>query len=211
MSKNTELTQIQSRLFINSFLETIKDNVISGDEVKIAKFGRFAKVHVDEHTEIDPDTDIAVLTCTGGTTGIPKIVMLSHRNLVANAKQIGYLFLKQKPEGEDQFVLGHGTGLIGILPLFHLYGLGAIMNVAVGMGGIQILFPRPPPPEELLKTIYKLPNYNKFVHYTVEYMLVQMLEVNPRLVKKYPLTGRIALCGTGGGYLHPHIRDGFEW
>ncbi|MHA1111189.1 MAG: AMP-binding protein [Promethearchaeota archaeon] len=160
--------------------------------------------------EIDADNDLAVLTCTGGTTGVPKIVMLTHRNLVANGAQIGALFLKQKPDGPDPFVLGHGTGLIGILPLFHLYGLGAIMNVAVGMGGIQILFPRPPPPEELLKTIYELPNYNKFVHYTVEYMLVQMLEVNPRLVKKYPLTGRIALCGTGGGYLHPHIRDRFE-
>ncbi len=160
--------------------------------------------------EIDADHDIAVITSTGGTTGIPKLVMLSHRNLYANANQIGNLFLKQKPEEGEQFVLGHGTGLIGVLPLFHLYGLGAIMNVAVCVGAIQILFPRPPPPEELLKTIYRLPDYNKFLYYTVEYMLVQIIDVKPKIVQKYPLTGRIAITGTGGGYLHPHIRDRFE-
>ncbi|MBN2155299.1 MAG: AMP-binding protein [Candidatus Lokiarchaeota archaeon] len=162
------------------------------------------------NVSIDAHKDIAVISSTGGTTGIPKLVMLSHRNLYANANQIMNLFLKQKPEEGEQFVLGHRTGLIGVLPLFHLYGLGAIMNVAVAMGGIQILFPRPPPPEELLKTIYELPDYNKFVYYTVEYMLVQMLEVDPRIVKKYPLNGRICITGTGGGYLHPHIRDRFE-
>lgn len=159
---------------------------------------------------IDADKDIAVISSTGGTTGIPKLVTLSHRNLYANANQIGTLFLKQKPEVGEQFILGHRTGLIGVLPLFHLYGLGAIMNVAICMGGIQVLFPRPPPPEDLLKTIYKLPDYNKFLYYTVEYMLVQILDLNPKIVKKFPLSGRIAITGTGGGYLHPHIREGFE-
>ncbi|MBN2155300.1 MAG: AMP-binding protein [Candidatus Lokiarchaeota archaeon] len=162
------------------------------------------------NVEIDSNHDIAVISNTGGTTGMPKMVILSHRNLISNAFQLGYLFLKQKPEGEEKFILGHRTGFIAILPLFHLYGLGAVMNMAVAIGGYQVLFPRPPAPEEFLKTIYNLPNYNRFVHYTIEYMLIQFLEVDPKFVKRYPLNGRIAICGYGGGYLHPYVRDRFE-
>ncbi|AIO18971.1 DNA-binding protein HU [Candidatus Izimaplasma bacterium HR1] len=60
LSKNTELTQNNSRLFVNSFLEVVKDSVIEGEEVKLAKFGRFAKVHIKAHKEIDPKTKIEI-------------------------------------------------------------------------------------------------------------------------------------------------------
>lgn len=58
LSKNTDLTQNNARLFVNSMLEAIKDSVIDGEEVKLAKFGRFEKVHIEEHVETDPETGV---------------------------------------------------------------------------------------------------------------------------------------------------------
>jgi long-chain acyl-CoA synthetase len=62
---------------------------------------------------INPEEDVAVLAPTGGTTASPKAVMLTHRNLVANAMQ-----LRNWCGGID------GTeALLGVLPFFHAYGL----------------------------------------------------------------------------------------
>ena len=60
LSKHTDLTQNNSRLFVNSLLDIIKDNVIAGEEVKLSKFGRFEKVHIKEHTETDSVTGAEV-------------------------------------------------------------------------------------------------------------------------------------------------------
>jgi long-chain acyl-CoA synthetase len=84
--------------------------------------------------EIDPDKDLAVLQYTGGTTGTPKGAMLSHGNLVSNA--IGC-----KAWLGD---LGQGLGAVGVLPLFHIFAMTCVMNVAVAVGGFQLLFPKPP-------------------------------------------------------------------
>ena len=158
------------------------------------------------NAEIDP----AVLAMTGGTTGIPKAATLSHRNLVANAKQIGYLFLRQIKEGSTDPPLGHRTGFIGVLPIYHSYAMSAMMNVSINVGGWQVLFPRPPPPEEFLKDIYKLPNYNRFVYYAVEFLLQGITELDPSVLEKYPMTGRIAVCGAGASVIHDYIRYPFE-
>ena len=84
--------------------------------------------------EIDPDRDLAVLQYTGGTTGTPKGAMLSHGNLVSNA-------LACKAWLGD---LGQGLGAVGVLPLFHIFAMTCVMNVAVVTGGFQLLFPKPP-------------------------------------------------------------------
>jgi long-chain acyl-CoA synthetase len=63
--------------------------------------------------KIVPEEDVAVMSPTGGTTASPKAVMLTHRNLVANALQ-----LSAWSREED----GHG-GVLGVLPFFHAYGL----------------------------------------------------------------------------------------
>ncbi len=84
--------------------------------------------------EIDPANDLAVLQYTGGTTGTPKGAMLTARNLVANVYQ-GIAWLEGvKP----------GWGWVGVLPLFHVFAMTCCMNIAIGSGGFQLLFPRPP-------------------------------------------------------------------
>jgi long-chain acyl-CoA synthetase len=81
---------------------------------------------------VDPRKDAAGFIYTGGTTGISKGAMLSHRNLVANAMQAaGYLRLEDGREA-----------VLGALPFFHSFGMIA-MNVAVVMAGKLIPVPNP--------------------------------------------------------------------
>ena len=81
--------------------------------------------------EIDPRADLAALPYSSGTTGLPKGVMLTHHNLVANLCQI---------EGTAH-VRGDDT-LICVLPLFHIYGMQVIMNTGLRAGATIVMLPR---------------------------------------------------------------------
>jgi acyl-CoA synthetase (AMP-forming)/AMP-acid ligase II len=81
--------------------------------------------------EIDPREDLVVIPYSSGTTGLPKGVMLTHYNLVANLLQTaGALGLR-----EDDV-------LLGVLPFFHIYGMTVIMNLALHVGATVIIMPR---------------------------------------------------------------------
>jgi acyl-CoA synthetase (AMP-forming)/AMP-acid ligase II len=79
---------------------------------------------------IDPE-DVAVLPYSSGTTGLPKGVMLTHRNLVANLTQLQRSF----PISEEDI-------LIGCLPFFHIYGMTVIMNQGLMAGATIVTMPR---------------------------------------------------------------------
>jgi acyl-CoA synthetase (AMP-forming)/AMP-acid ligase II len=81
--------------------------------------------------EIDPARDLAVLPYSSGTTGLPKGVMLTHRNLVANVLQAN------TPLG-----VGPDDVLIGVLPFFHIYGMTTIMNLGLRAGAKIVTMPR---------------------------------------------------------------------
>ena len=80
-----------------------------------------------------PEVMLAALPYSSGTTGLPKGVMLSHYNLVANVYQ---------------FLGPHGTALNGkdnilcFLPLYHIYGLNVMLNPALVLGATLVLMPR---------------------------------------------------------------------
>ena len=81
---------------------------------------------------VDPVKDAAGFIYTGGTTGVSKGAMLSHRNLVANAMQTAaYLRLEDGKEA-----------VLGALPFFHSFGM-VTMNVAVLTAGKLIPIPNP--------------------------------------------------------------------
>jgi long-chain acyl-CoA synthetase len=82
---------------------------------------------------LDPRTDLALLQYTGGTTGLSKGAMLTHRNLVANAYQ-NRLWLPDVQAGREV--------TLAVLPLFHAYGLTVCMNLTVLLGGTLVLIPR---------------------------------------------------------------------
>ena len=83
--------------------------------------------------KIDPDKDIAVLPYSSGTTGLPKGVMLCHRNLVAHNVQI-----------EAQVDAGHpgiDDRIIAVLPFFHIFGMTVNMNLGLTNGSALIIMP----------------------------------------------------------------------
>jgi acyl-CoA synthetase (AMP-forming)/AMP-acid ligase II len=81
--------------------------------------------------QIDPATDLAALPYSSGTTGLPKGVMLTHRNLVANIIQAG-----------QNLRVGDDEALVGCLPFFHIYGMTVIMNLGLRYGARIVTMPR---------------------------------------------------------------------
>lgn len=122
-----------------------------GQEVTLADgdilFEDFMKTHTSKTPEVDinPADDIAVLQYTGGTTGVSKGVMLTHRNLVANLEQTyDFMFTEmEKPPGAKA---------INILPMFHIYGLTCVTFMGFRAGTNQIILPRFDA-QEVLETI----------------------------------------------------------
>ncbi|MBX9698703.1 MAG: AMP-binding protein, partial [Acetobacteraceae bacterium] len=78
-------------------------------------------------------SDIAVLQYTGGTTGVPKGVMLTHANLTANLRQMEAWFTTSRP-GEER--------MIAVIPFFHVFAMTVAMNSALSMGAQIIMLPR---------------------------------------------------------------------
>ncbi|MHB8829411.1 MAG: AMP-binding protein [Syntrophales bacterium] len=83
---------------------------------------------------IDPWSDLAVLPYTGGTTGLPKAAMLTHRNIVALQAQTR-AFWPIFEEGKEV--------IMAFLPLFHIYGQVVVMIAGLAYGATLVLFTTP--------------------------------------------------------------------
>jgi long-chain acyl-CoA synthetase len=105
-----------------------------GDPGTIA-FQKMLSLGGDDSAAAVRSDDLAVLQYTGGTTGTSKGAMLSHRALVANTLQCAAWFGKAMRDGKDS--------VMGVMPLFHVYGLTTVMNFAVLSGGAIVLEPAP--------------------------------------------------------------------
>ncbi|GLY10165.1 long-chain-fatty-acid--CoA ligase [Pseudobacillus badius] len=79
------------------------------------------------------DEDLALLQYTGGTTGFPKGVMLTHKNLIANTSMCAAWMYKCK-KGEEV--------ILGVLPFFHVYGMTAVMILSVMQAYKMVLLPK---------------------------------------------------------------------
>lgn len=78
--------------------------------------------------------DIAILQYTGGTTGVSKGVMLTHRNLIANVLQVEAFMGVYCRYGKEK--------ILNVLPLFHVYGMTVAMNLSVVLGSTLYLLER---------------------------------------------------------------------
>ncbi|AWJ89728.1 dicarboxylate--CoA ligase PimA [Azospirillum baldaniorum] len=82
---------------------------------------------------LDPRRDVAVLQYTGGTTGVPKGAMLTHANLVANARQVQAWF--------PGMALGKER-MLAVLPFFHVFAMTVILNMGLAAGAELVMLPR---------------------------------------------------------------------
>jgi long-chain acyl-CoA synthetase len=89
--------------------------------------------------------DVAMYQYTGGTTGVSKGVMLTHRNISYQVQQIEAWFPGFEKGAEI---------MLGALPFFHVFGMSVSMNLAVRLGWTNVLVPKPQP-EPLLEAISK--------------------------------------------------------
>lgn len=92
----------------NTEIDFSDERVLPWEELLMQNRGYTAK-------HIDSENDLALLQYTGGTTGISKGCMLTHKNLSANAEQCKQIFGVVLKTGKEKFV--------GVLPFFHIYGL----------------------------------------------------------------------------------------
>ncbi len=91
-------------------------------------------------------TDIAIYQYTGGTTGTPKGAMAQHKALVTNTHQGRAWLVKWEPAKEVY---------LGAIPLFHVFGMIAVMCFAVSMSASIVMVPNPREIHEVLEVIQK--------------------------------------------------------
>jgi long-chain acyl-CoA synthetase len=147
---------------------------------------------------IDPEEDVAALQYTGGTTGLPKAAMLTHRNVVSNIVQNrGYWDLMAKVDG-----VNHPT-VISVLPWYHIYGQTVDLSSTLYGGGTLIILSGFEV-EVVLRTIQET---RAHVFMGVSTMFVSFLN-HPRL-KEYNLRS-LRWCNNGATIIPTEVVKSFE-
>ncbi|XP_069685514.1 uncharacterized protein [Periplaneta americana] len=138
--------------------------------------------------EANPD-DIAVMPYSSGTTGLPKGVKLSHRNLITNCLQMcltPQLWIVDPATSEMQEVV------LGVLPFFHVYGLSCVLLSSLHFGAKVVTLPQFKP-DVYLSTLVK---HKATVLYLVP-PLVQFLGAHPNVTGPHFNTVRFVTSGAG--------------
>lgn len=138
--------------------------------------------------------DLAVLQYTGGTTGLAKGAMLSHRNLAANAQQ-AFLWSEQ-PTGSPNKTLC-------IAPFFHSYGLTVGMNASLFYGATLVLQPRFSPKDAVAAIQKYRPEL--FPGVPTMYLAIATL-----VEKKKADLSSIKVCISGAAPLPAEVQNRFE-
>ena len=112
------------------------------DALKKGAAGNFKKPEIDNE-------DIAFLQYTGGTTGISKGAMLTHRNIIANMEQISAWMLPKLKEGVET--------VITALPMYHIFALTVNCLAMLKIGATNILITNPRDMPAFIKTLKKFP------------------------------------------------------
>ncbi|MFE4129515.1 MULTISPECIES: long-chain-fatty-acid--CoA ligase [Peribacillus] len=152
------------------------------------------KIPEDVTEPIDVNNDLALLQYTGGTTGFPKGVMLTHKNLLSNTKMCNAWLYKNK-RGEER--------VLAILPFFHVYGMTTVLVLSVMEGNTMIIMPKFDV-EATLKTIQK---QKPTMFPGAPTMYIGLL--NHPDIAKYDLSS-INACISGSAPLPLEVQEQFE-
>ncbi|MBN8595175.1 MAG: AMP-binding protein [Anaerolineae bacterium] len=99
-------------------------------------------------------SDIAAFQYTGGTTGVSKGAMLSHRAVVANVLQI-QAWSNSLEKGGIGGITRADMLYLGAIPMFHVYGLIVLLCQAIASGSKIVLVPNPRDIDNLIAIIYQ--------------------------------------------------------
>ena len=133
--------------FLDTALAAAKKSNIPEDRVLLLGTGRDSSHRTKHWTNIrktsgssryrrrrmSPDKDLAFLAYSSGTTGLPKGVMLSHRNIIADVLMITGAVGGWYKSGSDKF--------LGVLPFFHIYGLTGLVHQPLYRGIELVVMP----------------------------------------------------------------------
>lgn len=141
--------------------------------------------------------DVALFQYTGGTTGLPKAAMLTHRNIVANALQARSLMVEAR-DGEEV--------VLAVLPFFHAYGGTLCLHGGINIGAKIVLVPR----FDLTETMGVIAEHQPTILPgvpTLYHALNNGAANNP--ARQQALTS-IRLCISGGAPLPADVHERFE-
>lgn len=150
--------------------------------------------NTDVEVPCDPENDLALLQYTGGTTGFPKGVMLTHKNLVSNTL-MGAHWLYNCTEGEEV--------ILGVLPFFHVYGMTAVMNLSIMQGYKMVLIPKFD-----MKMVFEAIKKHKVTLFPGAPTIYIAL-LNSPLLKEYDISS-IQACISGSAPLPVEVQEEFE-
>ena len=173
--------------------DTAKEDTITLDEFIEDKAAKIPDV------DIDPINDIAALLFTGGTTGLPKGVMLTHNNLVSNALQIVCGLFNSIEEAEE--TRGKTVNL-SILPLCHAMGF-TVLNIVFNGGDMLVMF-ESFDPAKVLEGI----EYYKVETFVAVPVMHQMIINHPDFTERD--LSSIETVTSGSAALAPELNKRFE-
>ena len=146
--------------------------------------------------DIHPDpNEVVLFQYTGGTTGVPKAAMLTHRNLVANTMQVAAWI----PRFDRGKVI-----MMGALPFFHVYGMTVSLLLGLYNGGKVVMVPNPRPIDIVMEAIHH-ERCNLFPGVPTMYIAI----INHPRVHKYDLKS-VEACISGAAPLPVEVQQRFE-
>ena len=160
-----------------------------------SRFNKLDSAYADQatfSTHPAAEDDALSIIYTSGTTGVPKGVMLTQKNLVSNSTTISNIRGTIEPD----------TVIIGVLPLFHIYGINSVLNSSMYMGLTVKLFPQFDP-EGVIEVIEKENRTILFAVPTMYNRLLNIAENNP------PKKNSLKFCVSGGASLPVEIMKQF--
>lgn len=175
------------------------DKLESGDVWFQELLSRFAGQR--PNVDVKPD-DLAIFQYTGGTTGVSKAAMSSHRALVSNTLQCRAVLLAGTKTVEE----AASEIFLGAIPFFHVYGLVTVVSFAISLGATVVLVPNARDIPDLLDVI---DTFRPTIFMGVP-ALYNAINNHPLVTARKVDVTSIRICMSGSAPLPPATKREFE-